>query len=145
MSLDIKINSTGLSKTDKQFKTAKNKIDKIQSKILSEIALKIRSGLVERVKNNGSRTGIRYKISKKGWHTASAPGEAPADRTGTLARTLGVSIRPRLSLVLSTVEYSKYFEEGTRNMAARPWLQPTVDENNEFIEKTCMKISDIFK
>ena len=84
---------------------------------------------------SGARSGRRYKVpatGKKGvrgsgtYYTASAPGEAPAQRLGDLRRSLRV--QPRIepgrvqARVGSELEYAVFLEYGTRTMQPRPHL-----------------------
>lgn len=87
---------------------------------------------------SGKRGGATYrKAGTKGAsYTASAPGEPPAVRSGTLRRQWrpgveggsgggGVSIRPT---IYSDTPYAAYLEFGTRKMAARPFKDKIIEE-----------------
>lgn len=92
---------------------------------------------------------IEGKVKKKltgqgsgrwyGNHQASAPGEPPALDTGTLRSSItgivdekGLSIR---GFVGSNVEYVRDLELGTEKIAPRPFLMPTILENQRRIMK----------
>ena len=78
-----------------------------------------------------AKHGRRY-----GTHTASAPGEAPADDTGNLVSSIDVLERSSLEAVIGTpVEYSRYLEEGTSRMAARPMWDKTARDSVPTLEK----------
>lgn len=72
--------------------------------------------------------GRKYKYNGR-IITASAPGEAPAIRSGTLYR----GIIPRFSrsgmqaMISPDVFYAGWLERGTRNMAPRPFLKKNFD------------------
>lgn len=83
-------------------------------------------------KLTGQRSGEVY-----GDHQASAPGEPPAVDTGNLRASItglvddkGVTIR---GFVGSNVEYVRYLELGTEKMTKRPFLIPTILENQDKI------------
>lgn len=98
---------------------------------------------------SGPKTGRTYLIrigGRKINHTASAPGEAPANFTGNLRKSIGFEVRggdklefgsrsgppaAGLSPKQSVAEYSKYLELGTSKMAARPYLKPSITKNQQ--------------
>lgn len=63
-----------------------------------------------------------------GRHQASAPGEAPASRSGKLARSAGyrAGSNDRLEVGVGdgtdSMEYARYLEEKTKLMEARPYV-----------------------
>ncbi len=80
----------------------------------------------------GPKTGVlRRSYNKRKMHRSSAPGEAPATDTGTLAARLSHEIRAGgfEATVGSDVDYAGYLEFGTRGMAARPFLRPALRRN----------------
>jgi hypothetical protein len=81
---------------------------------------------------NPPKTGRIYKVKgKPNPHQASAPGEAPANWTGKLMK----SVRYR-AYSWSRMEfgdyapYGKWLEDGTKKMSARPHLSRTVKERS---------------
>ena len=93
---------------------------------------------------SGTKSGRTYKQGKKGTHRASAPGESPANRTGTLVR--GIVIQPGdepLSYdVHSLADYAGFLEYGTSRMAPRPYLEPSA---REAADKIAELIADALK
>lgn len=70
------------------------------------------------------KTGELY-----GSHRASAPGEAPAMDTGTLAASIQVDPTGATSAAVSTnQDYAVHLEYGTVNMAARPAWVPAAEQ-----------------
>lgn len=57
-------------------------------------------------------------------HNASFPGNPPRTDTGNLVRNITVKGGGLKFNVGSRVNYGKYLEFGTQNIAARPWLYP---------------------
>jgi HK97 gp10 family phage protein len=79
---------------------------------------------------HGAPTGHVY-----GKHVASAPGEAPATDTGMLASSIGhdVSDDGMTVEIGSALDYATDLEYGTKNMEARPFLEPALDKNRAAI------------
>lgn len=82
---------------------------------------------------DGPKTGKVYQIGKV-THQASAPGEAPATDTGNLVNSINTErVKPMLHRVNVHAEYAAHLEYGTSRMAARPFLQPSFeDERGDF-------------
>ena len=76
-------------------------------------------------------------------HQASAEGEAPATDTGFLVSNITHQFAKKgktmASKVLSKANYSKFLEFGTRNMGARPFLQPALEKNRAAINQKFIK------
>lgn len=68
-------------------------------------------------------------------HTAADEGEAPNTDTGTLVKSINVEVRPDGVYVGSTLKYAGWLEFGTRQMGARPWLNPALEKNRDDIFK----------
>jgi hypothetical protein len=72
------------------------------------------------------KTGRLYTIAGR-HHRASSPGQFPASRSGTLARTVKYKVRGVSQVEFGdTVPYGVFLEEGTKNMAPRPHIEKTV-------------------
>lgn len=84
----------------------------------------------------GPKSGNVYARGKKD-HIASAPGEAPANDTGNLQRSITVVAAQPGTVATAQVnvsaEYGQHLEFGTINMAPRPFLQPALDNNKTAI------------
>ena len=82
----------------------------------------------------GQRSGERYRVPFTGefgvpgtgrYYTASAPGEAPARRTGDLHGSIDQRLESDTHGVAGTdKQYGLYLDRGTRNMRPRPWIRP---------------------
>lgn len=89
---------------------------------------------------SGERTGRRYRVpGTQVYYTASAPGEAPAVRTGHLRQNIktevvadGRTVRGRVG---TDVEYGAHLELGTSKMAPRPWLERSFKEVEEDVKQ----------
>lgn len=77
----------------------------------------------------GKKTGRTYKIG--GFvHRASAPGESPANITGSLAKSVDYDVRGHQQTEFGYKKlYGKFLEDGTVNMERRPNLQKVFDGN----------------
>ena len=102
----------------------------------------VRNTAVEEIQR-GSKTGETYQVySPRRTHTSSAPGEYPATDTGFLVSQISTDVQTRgnqvIGQIISSAPYSKHLEFGTTKMAARPFMQPSLEKNKR-------KIRDIFK
>ncbi|EYB67412.1 hypothetical protein DEIPH_ctg041orf0008 [Deinococcus phoenicis] len=62
-------------------------------------------------------------------HTASAPGDPPAVDSGDLRNSIGVQkIKDGHYRVGTNKKHGVYMEFGTRKVAARPWLRPSLEK-----------------
>jgi HK97 gp10 family phage protein len=78
----------------------------------------------------GPKTGKIRRIKRKR-HQASAPGEAPANLTGLLKRSIAYQQRGGDQMIFGArTDYAPFLELGTRRMAERPYLITSVDKNN---------------
>lgn len=72
------------------------------------------------------RTGRVYKVRRgrvTRRHTASNPGESPANLSGTYRKAVGYQIRGAMEMRFgNSAEYAGFLENGTSKMAARPGL-----------------------
>lgn len=86
----------------------------------------------------GSKSGVVYELyNPRRTHTASAAGEPPASDTGYLVNNifLNVDVDQLGASVESRAEYSSFLEFGTSKMAARPFMQPALEENRPKIRR----------
>jgi len=76
-----------------------------------------------------NRASWYYKRKDK-IHHPSAPGNPPAIDTGGLLNALIVDVGRRRAEFGATdaAPYGRLLEKGTKNMSARPWLEPAVDK-----------------
>jgi len=96
------------------------------------------------------RSGKVYASRGRGRHTASIAGEAPANWTGNLRKSLDWNVNGWETMKFGyKAEYGKYLEEGTKNMEARPGLKIAVKKNSrngkKYIEQEIKKILQVKK
>lgn len=87
-------------------------------------------------KLQGQGSGHRYKLPNSNvTYQASEEDEPPAWRTGNLATSISSMAIQGSGGVRgffgTNVEYAPYLELGTDDMEPRPFLQPTLNENEE--------------
>lgn len=90
---------------------------------------------------SGERTGRTYKVpGTQVEYTASAPGEPPAVATGQLRNSVTAVVekegKATKGIVGTELIKGLHLEKGTKNMAPRPWLEPS-------FEKSLGRVKDI--
>lgn len=77
----------------------------------------------------GSKTGEKYRVPNTSKiYQASAPGEAPANRTGSLANSYATKVvSDNEAVVFSNLKYA-IIEFGTGDIRPRPALRPAMDK-----------------
>jgi len=118
---------------------SKQVTDAYNTKVQSIIALGgqlVRNTAVKSIQQHQSQ-GVTY-----GNHTASTPGNPPNSDTGYLASNVFVVIDQNKmgSSVESRADYSEALEFGTSKMAARPFMQPALEENRRKIIQMFAKL-----
>lgn len=95
------------------------------AKAVTATALEINTDVKKRIQR-GPKTGRIYTRGEIE-HQASAPGEAPATDTGTLASSVYFERETKLSATIgSRLAYAYYLEFGTARIAPRPsWVPAT--------------------
>ena len=89
----------------------------------SEIVLTLSSPGQGRIYQTGRKT------KPHDTHQASAPGDAPAVDTGRLRQSIGVQrVGEGHYRVGTNVQYAPLLEFGTRRMAARPFIRPSLEK-----------------
>ncbi len=85
----------------------------------------------------GDRSGRVYRVpGTQTFYTASAPGEAPASRTGTLRNAISfrvdkVNLTALVGPKIFNPPYPEFLEFGTKNASPRPFMRPTFEANKE--------------
>jgi HK97 gp10 family phage protein len=71
----------------------------------------------------GAKSGQQYFSNGKR-HQSSAPGQAPANNTGALVRSIKVKKNGREATISIEKDYAIYLEFGTSKMRPRPFIIP---------------------
>lgn len=114
--VQIKINKSELLKTINQ---AENLVYRASEFMAEEMKKSISSG---------AKSGRRY-----GSHTSSAPGQAPANWTGKLLKSIKVQKTKGLFYVVVAAKYAEFLEFGTSKMRARPFILPAFFKTKKMI------------
>lgn len=73
-------------------------------------------------------------LSERG---TSSPGAFPAVQSGTLQASISYQVTGWDSVTIrGEAPYAGYLEFGTRNSGARPFIQPGIENQIDFVEKT---------
>lgn len=99
--------------------------------VINSTAQNIRNTAIRSVKNSPAN-GRVYKRGA-GSHTASSGGNPPRTDTGRLASSIAVvtdDLASNLEAEIGAyVDYAAHLEYGTRNMSARPFMFPALEQN----------------
>jgi|APGre2960657404_1045060.scaffolds.fasta_scaffold100092_2 HK97 gp10 family phage protein len=122
--IQIKVNSAELKKIINQ---AENLVSESSVYMAEEMKKSITSG---------AKSGRRY-----GSHTSSAPGQAPANWTGQLLKSIKVQKMKGISFVYITAKYAQFLEFGTSKMRARPFIIPAFIKTKKYIQDKLKRIA----
>lgn len=126
-------------------KVVATSIDKVNKQVLSRahrISNELRNSELQVM--SGQRSGRIYrKPHSKATYQASAPGEPPAVRTGTLRRSFnpGVEGTPSgksytvKSFIKTDLKYATYLENGTSRTAPRPFKERILEKSEPRIKQ----------
>lgn len=83
---------------------------------------------VKQLIKQGPKTGRVYRIRGAN-HQASAPGEAPANLTGRLAKSYNYNVHGPFQMeVGESAPYAGFLEDGTRKIKPRPHMIRAINE-----------------
>lgn len=105
------------------------------SKAVAATSQKVRTDAIKAIQR-GTKSGRVYQRSGgqnlSATHQASAPGQAPATDTGTLASSIKADSRNLNGRVYSDLQYAFWLEYGTLTMEPRPYLNPALQGNKGY-------------
>jgi HK97 gp10 family phage protein len=97
---------------------------------LFEIGKDVQRETIKLIKT-GEKTGKVYRFRGRD-HTASAPFEAPANRSGRLARSIRYNVTNWQKMTVGAeAPYAGYLEKGTPDMEERPFLEKAVHNRQQ--------------
>ena len=89
-------------------------------KVINDSANNLAKEMKKSIKT-GAKSGKQY-----GNHTASAPGQSPANWTGDLVNSISVEDKGKTSNVIVNSPYAEFLELGTSKMRPRPFILPSI-------------------
>lgn len=122
--LQVKVNKSEL---DKIINQAENLVYEGSEYMANEMKKSIASG---------KKSGKRY-----GSHSSSAPGQAPANWTGKLLKSIRIQKTKGLSFVYVTAKYAEFLEFGTSKMRPRPFIIPAFLKTKKMILERLKRIA----
>lgn len=109
-----------------------NRFDSNSQAKLTAAAQEWHKGVVKTLR--GKRSGKVYRVpATNRTYRASAPGQAPASRTGDLRTSYRFIVKRSEALIGSPLHYAPKLEKGTRKMAPRPHLRVAYQNNRQAI------------
>lgn len=129
-----------LKRTQKKLSALDDELKKELSKQLAVGANKIRNTAIDNMKSSPPDAGRTYKRRSVS-HSASFPSNPPRVDTGNLVNSItvkGSGIKYNVGS-RSQAPYGKWLEFGTSTMAARPWLRPALEANQDDINRAIRK------
>lgn len=113
---------------------AMNNLNRKSARALNVYAESLRAEIYGTLERNKEGRGIRWPGNKR---TSSAPGDPPARQTGRLMESIAVTKRatpqdlrsevgPRPQQFTNQPPYPVFLEFGTRRMAPRPFMRPSI-------------------
>jgi len=108
------------------FNDAEKVIDDSANSLAKEMKRRIRTG---------AKSGKQY-----GNHTASAPGQSPANWTGELVNSISVENKGRTSEVIIDSPYAEFLELGTSKMRPRPFILPSIQSVKKQLNEKLKRI-----
>lgn len=121
----------------KRYEETKSIVRQELIKIVSYGLNNVRNTAIQGIKQ-GTKTGnVRKDGSRR-----SAAGEFPATDTGFLASNIVIkkSNSGLSGEVISRADYSSHLEFGTSKMGARPFMQPSLEENRPKIRARARRV-----
>tara|TARA_R100000742_G_C4273148_1_gene92620 strand:- start:286 stop:708 length:423 start_codon:yes stop_codon:yes gene_type:complete len=137
---------TKVSVSVKRRKTNFNKVTEAYRKkairLIGSAGNMVRNTAVNSIQQGSKDGKIYQKYIPRRTHQASADGQPPATDTGYLVQNINlkIDIDKLGASVESNANYSAFLEFGTRKMAARPFMQPALEENRPKIRR---KLSEL--
>jgi len=126
----------GLEDLNKSLARVSSRFKSEATALVNRTAQNIRNTAVRSIQKQ-SPGGVTYeKYSPRRTHVASAPGQPPNTDTGRLAGSIrAVMSGTPTAYVDALADYAVHLEFGTRNMEARPFMTPAVEQERPKYER----------
>ncbi len=133
----------GMDELNAVLATLPAKFDKEATTLVNRTAQNIRNTAVKSIMKPSAVGDTYKKYAPRREHTASAPGSPPNTDTGRLAGSIrAVETGTPNAEVVAGAEYAPHLEFGTRNMAARPFMTPAVEQERDKFRKGLNELTD---
>jgi hypothetical protein len=120
MGITVSVTTKGAEKLERNLAGA--------DRLVGTFALQVEANAKAAIQTGG-KSGRTYRRGRKGTHTASAPGEAPATDTGQIAGSIHAQREKAPSWrVAVTDPKGLLLEKGTRRILPRPFLLPALEK-----------------
>lgn len=126
----IKIEIDGLEELLKELETRSAETRERVSEAVEASMYRIQRRMRHKIRQRGSGR-IYEKYQPRRTHQASSPGEPPATDEGALAASIYTEPYGLHAYVGVRQKYAHYLEFGTKNMDARPFVVPSLEEDAE--------------
>ena len=126
---------------NKKYQKANDEIKKRLQRVIVYGVNAVRNTALDGVLR-GAKTGEIYeKYNPRRTHRSSSAGEYPASDTGFLASNIvsKVATDGLSGTITSRANYSGFLEFGTSKMGARPFMQPSLEQNRPKIRARARK------
>jgi Bacteriophage HK97-gp10, putative tail-component len=140
--MDISFRIDGLDKIQNATRQVQVEVEKEIRKALFASAKRV-EGEAKRSIAAGGKSGRVYKRGNVS-HQASAPGEAPATDTGRLINSINpyqadTKLESTVIAGRGTVKYASWLEYGTKHIAARPFMFPSLEKSRQWTQERLAK------
>ena len=130
----VNVNVKVVSKNPKYKQYEKKVLKKFQQSVFRAVNM-VRNTVIEGI-SAGGQGEVYEKYNPRRTHTASLEGAYPATDTGYLISHINSKVYSNGmgGEIQSNAEYSSFLEFGTSTMSARPFMQPSLEENRNKIK-----------
>jgi HK97 gp10 family phage protein len=134
--------SVSVKRRETNFNKVTDSYRKKAIRLIGQAGNMVRNTAVNSIQQGSKDGKIYQKYIPRRTHQASADGQPPATDTGFLVQNINlkIDIDKLGASVESNANYSAFLEFGTRKMAARPFMQPALEENRPKIRR---KLSEL--
>src|SRR5690554_2904307 len=132
----MKLRIEGMEDLNQSLARISSKFESEATALVNRTAQNIRSTAVQSIVREPSSGNTYEKYNPRRTHVASAPGQPPNTDTGRLAGSIrAVESGAPTAYVDALADYAVHLEFGTRNMEARPFMTPAVEQERPKYER----------
>lgn len=149
--IKVGVQIKGLKTLEGQFDALLDEAKKSPLEAVTKAALAIHANAIKNIReNNDGPIQVRYGEKGKSGESSrrevhvSQPFDFPNSDTGRLINSIQFEVlggEPPVALVGSNLDYAKFLEFGTRDMAPRPWLGLAARNEADTIKKHFQAVS----